>query len=192
MSEKSDMSCVYTPTRQRAANSSAQESVDTLLSRLRWIMSDLAQCWNANQITQGLEVIFDPALRSSLARCSYVRGRIKLNMVIAQYPEIVREVAGHELAHLVVISRYGPDCRPHGTQWQELMRSAGLPARCKIILPASATHPCVKLTRQAVVYEHRCPVCQSSWKAGRRITYWRCGNCLDLGLTGELVIERRN
>ncbi|HYF60618.1 MAG TPA: SprT-like domain-containing protein [Burkholderiaceae bacterium] len=83
----------------------------------------------------GLEpptVSFD--LRGQAAgRAWSARHHIQLNPVLLEEnPEaFVREVVGHELAHLAAARRHGPLIRPHGPQWQETMRLIGLaPRRC--------------------------------------------------------------
>jgi hypothetical protein len=39
-------------------------------------------------------------------------------------------------------------------------------------------------------WEHRCPVCRTARYARRRTPAWRCAECLDNGLAGELTSRR--
>jgi hypothetical protein len=38
-------------------------------------------------------------------------------------------------------------------------------------------------------FEHRCPVCQSVRLARRRMTAWRCAECVEAGLNGVIDIR---
>jgi ribosomal protein L37AE/L43A len=42
-----------------------------------------------------------------------------------------------------------------------------------------------------VLYEHRCPVCQTSRSARRPVGRWRCAACAEAGLDGRMVIIKR-
>ncbi len=45
--------------------------------------------------------------------------------------------------------------------------------------------------RQArAMWEHHCPVCQLGKLARRPVPQWRCADCREAGLKGELVITR--
>ena len=53
-------------------------------------------------------------------------------------------------------------------------------------LPSMARRPARDAPR--VLFEHRCPVCQFSRTARRKVSAWRCAECSTAGLDGQLVI----
>ena len=58
--------------------------------------------------------------------------RYNLGMATLQSEEFLREVVPHEVAHLVTWLQYGDRARPHGAEWQSVMRYFGIetPRRC--------------------------------------------------------------
>lgn len=163
-----------------------------LLQRSRRLIVRLAMLWHARRIVAGVEVVCDGNLRRSVALYSRRRKLIKLNVILLEQPEVMPEVVGHELAHLVAFARHGTATRPHGPEWQQLMRTAGLPARRQLRIPTAISEIPDRPKRATAKYIHRCPICQTSWTAKRRMTRWRCPTCMDAGLSGELIIQRRN
>ena len=107
----------------------------------------------------------------------------------------VAEVLCHEVAHVAAYRIHRRRIRPHGSEWAELVRRAGFTPRTKfdpkdwpeLRLPKA---PRRRRRAAAVVYLHRCPVCQAARVARRPVRRWCCAACVDAGLTGELVITR--
>lgn len=64
------------------------------------------------------------------------RGRVEIrfNLVLArQNPDaFIAQTVPHEVAHLVVWHKHGRRARPHGPEWQAVMRQLGVsePSRC--------------------------------------------------------------
>ena len=52
--------------------------------------------------------------------------------LLARHPEsLIEETVAHEVAHLVAFKRFGTRIRPHGREWQAIMRRFGVaPRRC--------------------------------------------------------------
>ncbi|MCA8972224.1 MAG: SprT-like domain-containing protein [Planctomycetes bacterium] len=48
--------------------------------------------------------------------------------LLARHPRRIDEVLAHELAHLVIHARIGPDAEQHGPEWRALLEIAGVRA----------------------------------------------------------------
>ncbi len=105
--------------------------------------------------------------------------------------ELRDEIVCHEAAHLVVFERHGRGGRPHGREWQELMRRVGLAPRVRIQLAPDDAARSVRAASPRVQFEHRCPVCQMSRLARRPMSRWRCRACVRAGRSGRLEVLRR-
>lgn len=176
---------------KRAARNQRRRQMTATLRRARRLISRLALRWNARRIVRGVEIAFDSRLRTSIARYSPRQRRIRLNRILLERSGVLPEAVGHELAHLVAFTRHGPGCRPHGLEWQQLMRAANLPARRTLRVPLAKPRSPNRPAQAPVTYVHRCPVCQASWIAKRRMASWRCASCMESGLPGTLIIERK-
>lgn len=127
------------------------------------------------------QVDFSSRLRSSLGLCSPEQSRIRLHPRLrGDLSHLQAEVLCHELAHLAVFRRYGRSVRPHGPEWEALVREAGFSPR-RVVL--TSPEPCVPK-----FYEHRCPLCQSARWARKPQLRWRCAACVAQGFDGQLVI----
>jgi hypothetical protein len=116
--------------------------------------------WGLPNLPRSISVKVNPRLRRSLGRCNPASGRISLSADLLHAPERLEEVLCHEVAHAEV--------------------------RAKERTSPPRAHP----KPLGLPYEHRCPVCQGVRYARRPVTRWRCSDCLDSGLGGELVITR--
>jgi len=128
-------------------------------------------------------------LTTTLARCWPRTGCIELSARALDARAKLRELLCHEAAHLAVHLLHGPNCRPHGPEWQALMRQAGFEPRATIVSSCRVMRP--KPARAAVNYEHVCPVCQTRRVAKRPVPAWRCAACVADGLDGKMTIRRR-
>jgi predicted SprT family Zn-dependent metalloprotease len=152
-----------------------------------WLRT-LALLWGSPTLPEGSSVHFDSRLRRSLGRCHPASGRIRLRADLAHAADDeLREVLCHEAAHIVVYERFGASVRPHGPEWQHLVRQAGYAPQVRAPDPARME---VAARPPRPRYLHRCPVCQSVRVAGRPVRAWHCASCLDAGLPGELIITR--
>lgn len=67
---------------------------------------------------------------SGRAHCPSTRdacGRVDFNLdlLLANYETFLATTVPHEVAHIVVWTRYGRAARPHGREWKETMRALG-------------------------------------------------------------------
>lgn len=150
-----------------------------------------ARLWGLPDLLRTVHFAWSGRLRSSLARCRPTAGRVTLRADLAEpgHP-LLAEVLCHELAHVAVHRRRGGHLRPHGREWRHLVALAGFVPRTRVPgdeLPGGEAGG----RAPSAVYEHRCPVCRAMRLARRPVTTWRCADCLDAGLSGELEITRR-
>jgi predicted SprT family Zn-dependent metalloprotease len=136
---------------------------------------------------EGISVVRNPRLRTTLARYLPATGRLELSP--AARAGDLRRVLVHELAHAAAVELYGRRVRPHGEEWAALVEKAeraGLatrgPGRGRSRLPGQPS---------TARYSHTCPVCHFSRTAKRKVATWRCPECRANGLPGVLAIERR-
>jgi hypothetical protein len=118
--------------------------------------------WSARWAVPGLAtsvvVTFSRQLVSTLARCQPAEGRIVLRADITGDPERLTEVLCHELAHVAVHRLYGPEAKPHGPEWQALVRAAGfspkrlLRKRCRLELRLPGSTSTVAQSARACVW----------------------------------------
>lgn len=52
--------------------------------------------------------------------------RLNGKMLLENEGEFMSDVIPHELAHLLTALRHGPSCKPHGREWQSMMRALGV------------------------------------------------------------------
>lgn len=151
-------------------------------------ISRCLDCWDLTDadFDPGIRIVFSDRMTKSLGRTYPGRSRIHLNAALGkpESADLLREVVCHELAHLAaqVISQKRP--KPHGSEWRELVAAAGFEPTLSIPVPWPASEDA-----RATRYEHRCPVCQSSWVYNRPRRNLRCSECRDAGLEGELSIQ---
>lgn len=101
---------------------------------------------------------------------------------------LLDEILCHEAAHAAVYEMHGADVRPHGEEWEALMRIAGFEPRMRI--PVVVQGPSREAARRRVYWVHRCPGCDRSRRAARPMQQWRCRACLATRSGGRLVIHR--
>jgi predicted SprT family Zn-dependent metalloprotease len=145
----------------------------------------LAKLWDYPQLGR-IPVKINVRLTASAGRWSPSAGVIQLSTASLSGPaHFRREVLCHEAAHAVVWARYGRKAKPHGTEWQALMRQAGFEPRASLIRCGQRVRP-----RTGQAFRHTCPVCHFSKRAKRCMPRWRCPECRAAGLEGALRIER--
>lgn len=135
------------------------------------------------------QVTLSSRLITTLARCWPRTGRIELSSRALGDRARLRELLCHEAAHLAVHVLHGPKCRPHGPEWQALMRQAGFEPRATIVSACVVMRP--KPARTTARYEHVCLVCHTRRIAKRPVPGWRCAACVAAGLDGKMTIQRR-
>jgi len=60
--------------------------------------------------------------RGESRQAAKLRLRFNLQAYAAHPAEMLNETVPHEISHLVVVLLWGGGCRPHGAQWQQVMR----------------------------------------------------------------------
>lgn len=81
------------------------------------------------------EILFDLKGRSAGLLVIHRSGQMKIrynSALLTQYGErFLEQTVPHEVAHLIARRLYGPSIRPHGREWQSIMRYFKVPAnRC--------------------------------------------------------------
>lgn len=144
--------------------------------------------WGVPDLKRFVTFSFSGSLRGTLARCRPAEGRIVLRECLSgSLRQQLEEALCHELAHVAVYRLYGRRVRPHGLEWQALMRLAGFEPRTRVFQTTLNSKSSID-TLPRRIFEHRCPVCQAVRAARRPITNWRCAQCMDAGLDGTLAI----
>jgi hypothetical protein len=108
-------------------------AMPTTIPRLLENVPEWARTWGVPGLETRLAISFSTRMTRSLGRCHPERKTIRLACWLREAPEpLLVEVMAHETAHVAVHELHGRGCRPHGREWQELMRSAGFRARARI------------------------------------------------------------
>jgi SprT protein len=155
------------------------------LTRCETSLRRLCKRWSEPRLSE-LAVELNPRLSRSAARCLPAKNVIQLSAaVLASTANVRREILCHEAAHAVVWARHGLKAKPHGPEWQALMRQAGFEPRASLIRCGHRAQ-----RNAGTRFRHTCPVCHFSRTAKRRMTSWRCPECRTTGLEGGLRIER--
>lgn len=145
--------------------------------------------WGTPSLTSRLRVEFSPRLTRAFGRCYQSERLIRLTpSLLDSQSGLLEEILCHEAAHAAVYERWGSRARPHGVEWEELMRRAGFEPRVRI--PVVVRRTSAASSRRPARYEHHCPVCKLSRSASRARHDWRCRLCLGRGEEGRLVVRR--
>ena len=163
------------------------------------ILRKLGALWAAPELAD-VGVVANPRLRRTLGRVTGPERRIELGASALASPKRLREVVTHEGAHAALATGRGATRQaPHGPAWRRLMALAGYPdataAHWRCRTSAGSSVPPGRRPKpdalKATLYDHWCPVCQSSRVARRPVKAWRCAACSHAGLDGQLEITRR-
>lgn len=111
---------------------------------------------------------------------------IRVNPVLCaeNFNEYIKQTIGHEVAHLITYAVYGVRSKPHGHEWQSVMRRFGLPAdRCH---QYDTTNSRARQTTK-IKYSCNCkvhevgPTLHRRMQLGARYTCKTCGCVLKFG-----------
>jgi hypothetical protein len=150
-------------------------------------VAELAALWGVPGAADAFTVRLSGRLSRSLGRADSASGRVTLAKSLRGDEELLDQALCHELAHLIAFFLVGRAEPAHGPTWKRLLRLAGHQPVVRLPLPAAAAAgPERKMVRR---FRHRCPVCQFTRTASRRMTRWRCADCAAAGLGGRLEIE---
>ena len=153
--------------------------------RIRASILELCALWRVEEIQDEIRIAFSSRLTRSLGRTQPKLKVIRLhNELCTSLNSYLDEVMCHELAHVVAVHLHGTSVKPHGKEWQELVRLAGFEPTVRLHVDDHASQ--IKPLKK---YSHYCPVCHSERVARIRMTRWRCKVCVADGLSGELQIE---
>ena len=150
-------------------------------------VAELTELWDVSSAARSIVVRFSTRLTCSVGRADLVRGRVSLATCLRSEPALLDHALCHELAHLVAFRRVGQSERVEGPTWQALMRLAGYEPILRLAMPPVSTSKAKAIRVRR--YRHRCPTCQFTRTAARRMPAWRCADCVAAGLDGRLDIE---
>jgi SprT protein len=153
-------------------------------------LSESFGSWKLDPKALRARVEFSPRLRTSLGVCYPEQRLIRLHPILAQprHTELLEEVVCHEAAHIAAEIKAGKRVRPHGPEWKALVRQCGYEPKRGIRVPG---YEPIKQTPPSSVYEHRCPVCHTVRRSSHPQPRWKCADCSEAGLSGDLVITSR-
>ena len=156
-----------------------------MVTTIEPIVHRLCSLWGIECIADQIRVEFSSRMTRSLGRTQSLRKIIRLNSKLStSLGGHLEEVLCHELAHIAAIHKFGRSIRPHGKEWQALVRQASYAPNIRMVLNGQCnTSP------RTNTFRHVCPVCHSERIAKRRMTRWRCKNCVENSLNGKLHIE---
>ena len=162
-------------------------------------IAELFRAWGIEPID--INVVVNPRLRRSLGRSRPTDRVIELRPDVLTGPKKrLFETLCHEAAHIAVFQRVNR-ARPHGPEWRHLVSSVGCnPRVAKACRVPSSNPPAArnatgrqyaKANQATEVFDHSCPVCHMVRTAKRPVRFWRCASCVQVGLPGTLLIEKR-
>lgn len=128
-----------------------------------------------------------PRLTRHLGHADAIRNTIFLAAGLRDHPALLDQALCHELAHLVAFNLVGKAEPAHGPTWQRLMRQAGCEPIVRLPAPPAMSAP--RAAKAPTRYRHTCPICHFTRFAARRMTVWRCADCVAAGLDGVLHAE---
>jgi predicted SprT family Zn-dependent metalloprotease len=144
--------------------------------------------WKLPKLANLINISYSARLTKSLGRARVDSRNINLNCKLISTDEaLVKEVLCHELAHIAVYEKYGPNRKPHGNEWSSLIKQAGFSPRTHISFEFSPQDNSQITPRR---YSHICPICQAERIANRKLKKWRCASCAAAGLESELIIQQ--
>ena len=150
-------------------------------------LSRWGRLWGIPNLSTQLHVVFSRRLRATLARCRPAEAKIVLRDDLECAPkQRLAEVLCHEAAHVATHMLHGREAKPHGPEWQRLVRLAGF--KPTVRAPQRRLSKRLQRRKTCRIYEHRCAVCQMLRIARRPVPTWRCSECLQAGLDGLLTI----
>jgi predicted SprT family Zn-dependent metalloprotease len=151
----------------------------------RWLVR-----WQTPSLRDTLRIEFSPRLRRAFGRCYQEERLIRLTpSLLDTQSALLAEILCHEAAHAAVYELFGRAARPHGAEWEELMRQVGFEPRVRIPVVVRAGEATAS---DRIIYLHQCPSCEISRHASRPMHRWRCRTCVEDGSEGRLVILRQH
>jgi predicted SprT family Zn-dependent metalloprotease len=157
--------------------------------RLKRRLAHWLDCWEVPELADTLRIEFSGRLKRAFGRCYQEDRLIRLTPSLRDaQSHLLAEILCHEAAHAAVYERHGGDARPHGREWEDLMRQVGFEPRVRIPVVVSSS---AGKAANRVVYLHRCPSCELERHASRPMHDWRCRTCVRTRTEGRLVIRKK-
>ena len=111
---------------QKELNGIARLLADWPPDAIQDVFDESLRTWRAWNLRRNFKWRWNARLRTTLGRAVFDDWTIELNpILLARHPEQMRGLLVHELAHLVVVWRYGWREGAHGPRWKRLMLAAG-------------------------------------------------------------------
>jgi predicted SprT family Zn-dependent metalloprotease len=159
-------------------------SRQAVLLRRQW-----ARIWRIPELRDAVKVQFNPRLTRTVARWVLATRCVEVGARFFASGRYQTAILCHEYAHAAAVLRFGPALRPHGPEWQQFVRAAGFePVTRHRGMPPAVRPPSQRRVRP-FIFEHRCPICHSVRLGRRKMTRWRCAQCVQDGLPGALSIK---
>lgn len=144
--------------------------------------------WGVPNLARSVSFRINGRLRKSIARWAINAQCVEVGPRFFSPDLNHGAIICHELAHATALAKHGHRVRAHGPEWSALVRAAGFdPHSYKVGSRAQAVarRPRANPSR---IYEHRCLVCHWVRYGRRPVRAWRCMECVEIGLGGELEI----
>lgn len=164
----------------------ARQIQQRLLARAEQLEAD----WGVNGLATSIDIRISSRMRRTLGRAVARTSTVWLSETVLGDCELLDQVFCHELAHLAAFRLRGSLEPPHGPTWRRLVRRSGHAPLVRLGPEPECGTPRGSPSRPLGRYLHRCPVCQFSRLAARRMNRWRCAACIETGLDGVLSVER--
>ncbi len=119
------------------------------VERLRSYLESCLRLWQLDELAPEIDMRLSRRMTRTIGSANPAKNRITLAAWLFEQPQaIIDEVLCHEAAHLVVHYLHGVGLRPHGREWQALMRLAGMAPRVRIPLPNPPPMPAPRRRRR--------------------------------------------
>jgi len=148
----------------------------------------LGRLWSRASLADSVSIRFSSRLSETWARTNLSTNTITLASELKDDCERLGDVLCHELAHVVAHERVGRAEGPHGPTWRRLVLDAGRDPAVRLADRRARTTKPDSIPRR---FLHRCPICDFSRIARRPVPSWRCADCVDAGLSGELIVTEQ-
>lgn len=171
------------PSRRTIGFSTDLLSDDLNKQALGWV-----RLWCVPSLLQRILFRRNPLLRTTIARWREKQHCLELGPQFFSLTKCQDEILCHELAHVAALLIHGSGISSHGPEWHALVKAAGYSPSS--VLKTSKSNSALLKNTSSWWYEHRCPVCHAVHFARKRMSQWRCAECIQLGLPGLLIVSR--
>lgn len=160
-------------------------SKDLVAAVARW-----CRLWRVPALPAKVSFKRNPRLKTTIARWQEKLQCVELGPRFFAFRRRKEEILCHELAHAAAILLHGRGIAPHGQEWCALVEAAGFVPGSMLKTRMHGPQE-TRAVSTPTLYEHRCPVCHAVRYAKRAMARWRCVECVEAKLPGQLQIVRR-